>query len=157
MNREYLKELGLTDEQIEATMAEHGKAIQAVKPADYDALKTEKETLSQQIVALNNSLTTAAEEKAAIEKEKETLMSENTGYKQKELKGRIAHEFNIPFELASRLSGETEEEIKADAKSLAELIVVKPTLPLGSTEPDNVGEQLYSNQARILEEQFKSE
>lgn len=157
MNRDYLKELGLTDEQIEATMAEHGKAIQAVKPTDYDALKSEKETLSQQIVALNNSLTAANEEKEAIEKEKETLLNENTGYKQEKLKGRIAHEFKIPFELASRLSGETEEELKADAKSLAELLVVKPTLPLGSTEPEDVDEHLYSNQDRILEEQFKSE
>lgn len=64
MKRDYLKELGLTDDQIEAVMSEHGKAMtpvigdktalsvrvtelegQLAGYADYDTLKQENESL----------------------------------------------------------------------------------------------------------------
>lgn len=158
MNRKFLEEKGLEKDVIDAIMAEHGKAVQAAKPGDdYEQLKNDKETLSQKIVELNATLTSATEAKATIEKEKESLAKENSVYKKKEMKNRIAHEFKIPFELANRLSGETEEEMKADAKSLSEFFSLKPTLPLGSTEPQTVEEKKFSNQDRIISEQYKSE
>ena len=48
MNREFLKEIGLTDEQIESTMKEHGKAVQATKSELEDA-HTTTETLQEQL------------------------------------------------------------------------------------------------------------
>jgi len=146
MNREYLKGLGLEQEVIDGIMAEHGKAIQSAKPTDYDELKTNAESLAQQIASLN----TVAEEKEALSKQV-------TAYQQKELKTRIAMEHKIPFELAGRLTGETEDELKADAQSLSGFISQKPSLPLASTEPNVEEPHKYSNQARILEEQYKSE
>ena len=146
MNREYLKGLGLEQEVIDGIMAEHGKAIQSAKPTDYDELKTNAESLAQQIASLN----TVAEEKEALSKQV-------TAYQQKELKTRIAMEHKIPFELAGRLTGETEDELKADAQSLSGFITQKPSLPLASTEPNVEEPHKYSNQARILEEQYKSE
>lgn len=58
MNRETLKALELSDEQIEKVMAENGKDIQDIKSqlSDKDteikSLETEKETLSKQITTL---------------------------------------------------------------------------------------------------------
>lgn len=58
MNRETLKALELSDEQIEKVMAENGKDIQDIKAqlSDKDteikSLETEKETLSKQITTL---------------------------------------------------------------------------------------------------------
>lgn len=151
MDRKFLEAKGLEKDVIDSIMAEHGKAVQAAKPTeDYETLKSQNDTLSQQIVDLNNSVNTASQEK-------EDLAKQVNGYKHKELKGRIAHEFNLPFELAGRLSGETEEELKEDAKSLSSFIAVKPILPLGSIEPEDIEEHKYSNQSRIIAEQYQSE
>lgn len=58
MNRETLKALELSDEQIEKVMAENGKDIQDIKSqlsekdTEIKSLETEKETLSKQITTL---------------------------------------------------------------------------------------------------------
>lgn len=58
MNRETLKALELSDEQIEKVMAENGKDIQDIKSqlsdkdSEIKSLETEKETLSKQITTL---------------------------------------------------------------------------------------------------------
>lgn len=44
------------------------------------------------------------------------------GYESQSLKMKIAHETGLPYELAGRLSGETEEDMRKDAQSLAKLI-----------------------------------
>ena len=48
MNREFLESLGLEKEAIDKVMAEHGKAVQAVKPAEgHEQLKEELATLQK--------------------------------------------------------------------------------------------------------------
>lgn len=57
-------------------------------------------------------------------------------YETNSLKMKIAHETGLPYELAGRLSGETEDDIRKDAQALSKLIGKgKPTAPLASTEP----------------------
>lgn len=77
---------------------------------------------------------------AALEKEIET-------HKLDKLKTNIAIQAKIPLELAGRLSGETEEEIKADAENMAGFVNKKQPLPLKHTEPQQVDktEQAYEN------------
>ena len=63
------------------------------------------------------------------------------GCKSASVKTRIAHEFGIPYELASRLSGEDEDAIRKDAETLSQLIgqqVRHKAPPLRSTEPLNL-------------------
>ncbi|MBS7209325.1 MAG: DUF4355 domain-containing protein [Lachnospiraceae bacterium] len=57
------------------------------------------------------------------------------GYETNSVKMRIAHEYGIPFELASRLSGENEDEIKKDAESMKTILgnSTRPA-PLRTTE-----------------------
>lgn len=132
MNREFLEELGLEKETIDKVMKEHGKAIQAVKPADdYEDLKTTNQSLQTQLQQLQDTL----DEKETALNGVEDIKQELQKYKLKNLKTSIAVEAGIPLELASRLSGETEEEIKADAETLAGLVKTKQTLPLRPTEP----------------------
>lgn len=57
------------------------------------------------------------------------------GYEIRSLKTRIARENNIPYELAGRLTGETEEDIKKDAEALAKIWREQNSAPLASTEP----------------------
>ena len=56
-------------------------------------------------------------------------------YETNSVKMRIAHETGIPYELAGRLSGEKEDDIRKDAEALAKLINLgTPAPPLASTE-----------------------
>lgn len=131
MNREFLEKLGLEKEVIDQIMKEHGKTIQSVKPDDYDDIKIENKTLKDTVTTLENSLKEfeGYEDKLA---EKDNLIKE---YELKNLKYRIANENGIPLELASKLTGETEEDLKKDAETLSSFIR-KPTLPLKHTEPN---------------------
>lgn len=133
MNREELRALGLTDEQIEKVLESHGKTIKADKEklVGYDDIKAENKTLKDTIDTLETSLKDLEgfEDKLA---EKDNLIKE---HEIKNLKYRIANENGIPLELASKLSGETEEDLKKDAETLSSFITKKQTLPLRTTEP----------------------
>src|SRR5690625_5227675 len=148
MNREFLEGLGLEKEAIDSIMKEHGKAIQAVKPAeDYEELKNEKATLEQQLSELQKSLSTKEEEFSTYQGKLKELEKEAETYKLKDLKTSIAVQAGIPLELAGRLSGATEEEIKADAEKVSGFVNKKQPLPLKPTEPQKVDkkEQAYKS------------
>ena len=131
MTREFLEKLGLEKEVIDQIMKEHGKAIQSAKPQDYDEIKEENEQLKQRIGELEGTVEELKGYKDQLT-EKDNLIKE---YELKNVKYRIAVEAGIPIELASRLTGETEEEIKKDAEMLSSLVARKQPLPLKNTEP----------------------
>ena len=62
------------------------------------------------------------------------LTAKAKAYESGALKMRIAHENGIPYELAGKLSGETEEEIKKDAETLAKFVKNQQPQPLANTE-----------------------
>lgn len=140
MKREFLEQLGLEKEVIDKVMAEYGKSIQELKleQEKFDELKNEKTTLEQQLNQLQNTLSAKEEELKSVDELKQQVES----YKLKDLKTNIAFQAGIPIELAEKLSGETEEEIKADAEKLAGFISNKKTvLPDRTTEPPKIDEK----------------
>lgn len=138
MDRKFLEGLGLEKESIDKVMAEHGKAVQAAKPVDYDDLKSAKGTLEKQVEELNGSLQATTDKYADYDKNLETLTNDLTSYKTKSLKMSIASQAGLPLDFASKLSGETEDELKADAEKFSSYF--KPaTLPLKPTEPNELG------------------
>lgn len=142
MNRKFLEELGLEKDAIDKVMAEHGKTIQSVKPDDYDDLKNDNATLKQQLNDLQTTLDSHQDELNSVGDLKKQVES----YKLKDIKTNIAVQAGIPLELASRLSGETEEEIKADAEKIAGFVNKKQPLPLKPNEPD------VNNEKREMEQ-----
>ncbi len=138
MNREELRALGLTDEQIEKVLESHGKTIKADKEklVDYEELKTAKEGFEKQISDLSDQLTATSEKYANYDENIEGLNAKVKDYEVKNLKYKIANEAGIPLELANRLSGETEEDLKKDAETLKSFVPAKAPLPLKSTEKD---------------------
>lgn len=53
------------------------------------------------------------------------------GYERASVKSKVAREIGIPFELADRLTGETEEDIRKDAESMKKMIgAAQPQAPL---------------------------
>lgn len=105
----------------------------AEKYADYDDLKAKTADYEKQIADYTEKL------KGIEEKDKKIAELENSvkKYETSALRTRIAHETGLDYSLASRLVGETEDDIRADAKSLSETIGKMKTsaAPAKSTEP----------------------
>ena len=139
MNREFLKSLELTDEQIDKVMAEYGKSINSYKEKidELQGLSEKVQSYEQQLNELQNTLAAKEQELAQVDE----LQSKLKSYELENLKIKIANQAGIPLDLASRLNGETEEEIKADAEKLASFVNQKPTLPLKQTEPQKIDER----------------
>lgn len=84
----------------------------------------EAKKLNDQITSLTAQLT---ERDGSIA----DLTAKNKAYETASVKARIAHEKGLPYELAERLSGETEQDIAADADKLAQFVSSqKPAAPL---------------------------
>lgn len=64
-------------------------------------------------------------------------------YETDALKTRVAHEVGLPFDLAGRLTGSKEEDIRKDAQNLLQLIKPKtPPAPLrGDPDPSGSGKK----------------
>lgn len=79
------------------------------------------------------------------------------------LKGKIAHEAGLPFEIAGRLVGSNEEELKKDAETLSAIIKPTSTAPLRTTEVKSVHAPANTTDAAMygllssLNEQMRSE
>lgn len=107
------------------------------KYADYDQLaekikklETENTSLKQTITDKETSESTTASKIADLEKDVTT-------WKQKSLKQQIAMKNGLPFDLADRLQGDSEESLNEDAERLASLVNVKNyTQPLADKEPN---------------------
>lgn len=83
---------------------------------EFDAAVTERygdvQNLQQQVTTLTGERDTHATTIAELQKQVK-------GYETAALKQRIAKEKGIPYEMADRLTGETEKDIRADAETLA--------------------------------------
>ena len=111
----------MTQEDFDAAISERLKREQA-KYSDYDTIKSDLGTLRVQLSAKDAEIS--------------TLQGKVKGYETDSVKTRIALETGLPLDLRTRLTGETEEEIRADATKLAKLFVQqKDPAPLRDTEP----------------------
>lgn len=125
-----------TQEQLDAIIKSRLDREKA-KYSDYDTLaekikklETENTSLKQTITDKETSESTTASRIADLEKDV-------TVWKQKSLKQQIAMKNGLPFDLADRLQGDSEESLNEDAERLASLVNVKNyTQPLADKEPN---------------------
>ena len=99
------------------------------KAAKYDELAGKK--LDKQVETLQQQLT--AKEQIVTELTARAEAAEGAV-----LRLKVAHANKLPYEMAERLKGATEEEMTADAQALAKLVAPPVIAPLASTEPGNV-------------------
>lgn len=99
------------------------------KEAEIGKFKTDMEALNKQLEDANQKISgiSALEEKIK-------------GYEAASVKSRIAREVGLPYELAERLSGDSEEDIRKDAEGLRKLIGTGKQAPLAGGER-NTGKQ----------------
>ncbi len=113
-----------TPEELDAALTPYKE-----KAAKYDELAAKK--LDKQVEALQQQLT--AKEQTIAE-----LMARAETAEGAVLRMKVAHANSLPYEMAERLKGTTEEEMTADARELAKLVAPPIVAPLASTEPGNV-------------------
>lgn len=133
------------------------------KYADYDQIKAKLEELeaaSGRTAELESSLAQLqqqlTEANTAADGMKTTIAEQEARIKRHEtdsVKTKIAHEYGLPFEFASRLTGEDEKSIRADADALRRVIGKNNTAPLanpesGETNSVNAGYQSLLAQMR---------
>lgn len=128
-----------TQEQFDAMISERLKRERETlsrKYGDYDELKSRVTDYEKQLGDMSRSMEEQSRKYAGYDKTLEELRAQVKGYETHSVKMRIAHETGIPYELAGRLSGETEEDIRRDAEGLSRFIgSPTPAAPLKSTEP----------------------
>lgn len=125
MKREFLKELRLTDEQIDKVMAENGKDIESAKK-DYETLETKLSTKEREIKTLQGQLKTANKqiedfEDVDIDDIKQKIEDYKKDYKKlKDEKEKEIEELQFNHILEGTLKGAKAKNIKA-VKALLDL------------------------------------
>ena len=106
------------------------------KYADYETLKSRVSELEEENNGLKVALDTTKQESTDFNSQIADLQSKISGYETASLKAKIALQNGLPYDLAERLQGNDEEELKADAERLAGFIKpVEPVAPLRNNEP----------------------
>ena len=142
-----------TQEQLDKIIGERiaraekkAEEAAAKQYADYDDLKKKVSDYEAQITNYGKQLTDAQEALKTVDDLKAQIKAHETA----SVKTRIAHEVGLPYELANRLSGETEEEIRKDAETLTQY-TTKHVAPLASTEKPIEGNDLDAAYKKALE------
>lgn len=130
-----------TQEQLDQVIGDRIKRAEAKaaeKYADYESLKTQNASYATQISQLNEQLQKQTETITGNKTTIEDLTNKVHKYETDSVKTAVALEMGLPYQMAGRLAGNNEEEIRADAEAMAKLIgSPKPAAPLGSSEPVN--------------------
>ncbi len=107
-----------------------------ISPEDAKKLTEQVEALTKQLAERDGSIA--------------DLTAKNKAYETASVKARIAHEKGLPYELAERLSGETEQDIAADADKLAQFVSAgKASAPL-YTPAGNTGMSVKGADAAVM-------
>ena len=117
---------------------------------DVTKLKAEYE---KQLSSLNASYAEKDKAYADFDKIKPELEAKVATYETNSVKMRVAHETGLPYEMANRLTGSNEEEIKKDAESLVKLIGNQskiPPLANHDVKPSDAITEAYKKMAKGL-------
>ena len=151
-----------TQEQFDAKMKDRIERERSSLTKKYegytspDDLAKIKKDYDAQISTLSKDAETNAKKYADYDKQLADRDSKIKGYETASVKTRIAHEAGLPYEMASRLSGESEDDIRKDAEALVKLIGKnKPTAPLADSEEKASGGKVEA--VRVLARSLKGD
>ena len=136
-------------DQKDRELAERYKEYLA--PNDVETMKSEYE---KKLEDANKALKEANEKLAGHDQIVSELTTRATTAESDLLKSRIAHESGVPFELAGRLVGSNEEELKADAEKFASYLSPKAAPPLHTGETPTGGDPGFAGMLNQINQQF---
>lgn len=106
------------------------------KYADYESLAEKIKNLETENTKLKQTISDKEESESTNLNRIAELEKSVSGWEAKALKQQVAIKYGLPFDLADRLQGDSEESLNEDAERLASLVTVNNyTQPLASTEP----------------------
>ena len=106
------------------------------KYADYESLAEKIKNLETENTKLKQTISDKEESESTNLNRRAELEKSVSGWEAKALKQQVAIKYGLPFDLADRLQGDSEESLNEDAERLASLVTVNNyTQPLASTEP----------------------
>lgn len=172
MNRDFLKSLGIEDEQVDKIMAEHGKSVTKVKTeltdaqGELESLKTQISDRDQQLEELSKKVKGDEELTKQIEdmkKENERKLKEAMADALKAKKESLLIKAGYTDEqvkvLSATISGETDEELAKSIEDLKAVITPKPAYvdpSLMNGQRGNPGQKDDSDIGRNLFEKLKA-
>ena len=116
-----------TQEELDRIIGERLEREKSKAEKATESLKTEIESLKKTLSESESKVKTLTETQNGHADEVAKLTSEIASYKLKAIKHEIAHQNGLPYELADRLTGDTEELLRADAETLKGLINTNKT------------------------------
>lgn len=105
------------------------------KYSDYDDLKSKNTEFEKTIASQTEKIKNLTEKQAGHETEVADLKAKIAGHEKANLKIKVAREAGIPYELASKLSGDDEAALKKDAEEFKKFLGKPKAQPLKDTEP----------------------
>ena len=102
-----------------------------------DKVSSLKEDYESQIKELKEAAKKSADKLSENSKTVDELTKRAEAAECSLLKNKIAYENKLPLELAGRLVGNNEDELKKDAETLASLLKPSSAPPLRSSDPNN--------------------
>lgn len=137
-----------TQEELNGIIAERLKR-EKEKYADYEKLKADVESLTNQLSLANQALKDKENENIGLNTQIEELSGKIKSYELASLKTTIALKNGLPYDLAQKLVGDDEDGLNTDAQNLVKLIGIKEhefVAPLKSTENRESGKsEAYRN------------
>lgn len=109
--------------------------------ADHDELKKQNEEYRNQLTDTTQKLQDALKSQSETENKIAELNSKIKAHETDSTKTRIALETGLPYQFASKLSGETDDEIRQDAEKMIEIIGNQNTTPPLRTNEGDVDEK----------------
>lgn len=130
-----------TQEQLDKIIGDRIKRAEAAaekKFADYEDLKKQNENYAKQLAELTEQIKQQTETINTHDATVAELNAKIHQYETSSVKTKVALEYGIPYQMSSRLAGDDEEAIRADAETMVKLFENSSHVaPLGSSEPIN--------------------
>lgn len=129
----------IVQKRLAKEQAKHEKAVEAAKE-EYESKLAEYEA---KVAELEKSAGDAQSGKDEYEKKISELETKIKGYETDSVKTKVALEMGIPYELAGKLSGDSEDDIRKDAETLSKFVSSGNKPPLADTEGNADGDNDY--------------
>lgn len=123
------------------------------KYADYDDLKKQVSTLTSENTSLKSTISANKEKYSDYDKNIDNLNSKIKGFETEKLRTKVALDNGLPYDLADRLVGDSEEDLTKDAQRLAGFVKPSdPVPPLKEAEPNKGSDEnnAYKNMINNL-------
>lgn len=142
------QEKTFTQAELDSIVSDRVKREQTKHTAELENLNNKIAEYEKKLADYPNQLKELNDKLTAQTKAYEESQAKIGQYELQTVKLRVAHEQGIPYELAGRLNGSNEEEIRKDAETIKGFVGVK-NIPLKAVEDTKLDSKVDSAFRRL--------